>query len=117
MAGDLTPSVQITVTDDSGNVIEGAEITIDNYVDNYEYTVSAVFSGSPTSGAYLTITPSGNVSPGETVTIQANGLSNITTSATRSDGGTISWTGATHSGTFDMPENDVVVTVNCTVRP
>lgn len=28
VAGDLTPSVQITVTDGSGNVIEGAEITI-----------------------------------------------------------------------------------------
>ena len=29
VAGDLLPSVQITVTDDSGNVIEGAEITIE----------------------------------------------------------------------------------------
>ena len=33
VAGDLTPSVQITVTDDSGNVIEGAEITIEEYND------------------------------------------------------------------------------------
>ena len=33
VAGDLLPSVQITVTDDSGNVIEGAEITIEEYND------------------------------------------------------------------------------------
>ena len=49
VAGDLTPSVQITVTDDSGNVIEGAEITfLSNDWDLSNASVSTVSGATNT---------------------------------------------------------------------
>ncbi len=81
------------------------------------YLVTAVFSGSPTDGAYLTISPSERPLVGTEVSVQAHGLSNITTTVTRSDGGTGTHNGGSHLYTFTMPENDVTITMNCTVRP